>query len=177
MTFPNSLIFETDTIEVVPINFADEADITVINLGPAFLYGPPGATGPPGASGPIGPIGIVPPVAQFDTVSIRSQSITVSTTSLVIDRNQGEYVELILSSDINSFQVINWPIPPYLGRIHLDVKNLGSYLINSWPAGSISPSQQPPQSTPDGNDFFILTTTDGGVTVKVNVAGLDYVPL
>ena len=89
MTFPNSIIFDGDTIEVVPINFADEADITVINLGPAVLYGPPGASGPIGPPGATGPVAtgtmLLGSIGQNLTGGVYSTSYGYSTGNITVD--------------------------------------------------------------------------------------------
>jgi hypothetical protein len=123
---------------------------------------------------PLGPAGIVPPVAVFNTVSILSQQVLSQGPDLVIDRSLGEYVRLILQDDITSFVVHNWPPPPYLGRVHLDIYNQGTFVIQHWPANSTTPYGVAPQLTAFGNDFIILTTIDGGASVKISVVSPDY---
>ena len=125
---------------------------------------------------PLGPAGIVPPVAAFNTVSILSQTVITNGPNLVIDRTLAEYVILILQNDITAFTVLGWPPPPYLGRVHLDIYNQGSFTM-SWPVNSTTPYGVPPQLTPKGNDFIILTTVNGGANVKISVVSPNYLSL
>ena len=126
---------------------------------------------------PLGPPGITPPVAAFNTISLSSQVVTAMGPDLVIDRSLAEYVQLILNHDIYSFVVQNWPPPPYLGRVLLDIYNQGSYLIRAWPEGSSSPNGLVQQLTTKGNDFIVLTTVDGGANVKISMVSPNYLPL
>jgi hypothetical protein len=126
---------------------------------------------------PLGPTATVPPVAAFNTVSILSQQVTTQGSSLVIDRSLGEYVKLTLQGNITSFVIQNWPPSPYLGRVHLDIYNQGSFGIINWPTGSATPAGVPPQLTANGNDLIVLTSVDGGTTVKISVVSPNYMPL
>jgi len=126
---------------------------------------------------PLGPAGVVPPVAAFNTVSILSQTVITSGPDLVIDRALGEYVTLMLQDDITSFTVLNWPPAPYLGRVHLDIFNQGSFAIRTWPPNCTTPYGVPPQLTANGNDFIVLTTVDAGANVKISVVSPSYQPL
>jgi hypothetical protein len=145
----------TDTITLIDV-FLDNEEIIVI---------------------PLGPTGIVPPVAAFNTVSVLSQTIVTQGPNLVIDRALAEYVVLILNNDITSFTVLNWPPPPYLGRVELDIYNQGSFVIQTWPPGCTTPYGVAPQLTTNGNDFIILTTVDGGQNIKISVVSPSYQPL
>ena len=115
---------------------------------------------------PLGPAGITSPIGSFNTISVITQQV-VSQDSTVIDRNLGEYVQLILQSNRTSLIIQNWPSPPYLGRIHLDIYSKGPFMI-TWPPGSITPAGGAPQLTPSGNDLVILTTINGGTNIKIN---------
>jgi hypothetical protein len=126
---------------------------------------------------PLGPPGITPPNSAFNTVALASQVVTTNGPDLVIDRAFGEYVQLILNNDIYSIVVQNWPPPPYLGRIHLDIYNQDSYLIRTWPDGYTSPNGLVTQLTAKGNDFIVLTTIDGGANVKVSMVSPNYMPI
>jgi hypothetical protein len=145
---------ETDILTLIDVHL-DNEEITVI---------------------PLGPPGVVPLVAAFNTVSILSQTVITQGPSLVIDRALAEYVILILRHDIISFTVLNWPPPPYLGRIHLDIYNQGPFTM-AWPPGSTTPYGTPPQLTNRGNDFIILTTVDGGANIKISIVSPNYQPL
>jgi hypothetical protein len=146
---------ETDVLTLIDVHL-DNEEITVIPLGPA---------------------GIIPPVAAFNTISLLSQTVTTQGPDLVIDRALGEYVTLILQNDTTSFTVLNWPPSPYLGRIHLDIFNQGSFVIQKWPDGCTTPYGIAPQLTPNGNDFLVLTTVDGGISIKISVVSPSYLPL
>jgi hypothetical protein len=147
---------ETDVLTLIDVHL-DNEEITVI---------------------PLGPTGIIPPVAAFNTIALLSQKVTTQGPSLIIDRALGEYVTLILKDNItSSFTILNWPPSPYLGRVHLDIFNQGSFVIQEWPDGCTTPYGIAPQLTPNGNDFLVLTTVDGGRTIKISVVSPSYMPL
>lgn len=145
---------KVDTI--IEVHLFDNEEISVVDLGDPSVPSP---------------------VAAFNTISILSQKITSSGPNLVIDRRFGEYIVLTLQNDITSFQVLNWPPPPYLGRIHLDIFNRGSFRILNWPPGCVTPYGEILPLTPFGNDFIVLTTIDGGANIKISVVSPNYLPL
>jgi hypothetical protein len=72
---------------------------------------------------------------------------------------------------------LKWPPLPYLGRVHLDIFNQGSFVIQKWPDGCTTPYGIAPQLTANGNDFVVLTTVSGGRSIKISVVSPSYEPL
>lgn len=121
----------------------------------------------------LGPSGIVPPVAEFHTVALLSQRITVQNGILQINRNFGEYVTVRVQSLITTVEVTNWPPIQYLGRIMLEMINEGEYNV-AWPDWIIWSRGRKPDLTLNSRDRFILTTSDGGSTVYGDIVGIAY---
>jgi len=137
---------------VVPLQEDDLAELIIVDLGPA---------------------GIIPLDAGFNTIHILSQRIVVYSGMLIIDRMLGEYVVAVLSSNVTMFEINNWPLAPYLGRIVLEVQSTGDYDIQ-WPSWISWSRNRIPSISAGGNDVFLFTSIDEGQTVKGSIVGQDY---
>lgn len=96
---------------------------------------------------------------------------------VVIDYARGTYQNLILSADVTSMTVINWPQIGKTGRLILQVTQLGNFAIDAWPDGTVwsDGGGEPTISTGAGKrDIYVLTTASHGAEIFGNVIGQDY---
>ena len=93
--------------------------------------------------------------------------------ALAIDYALGKHVRLTVTADITSIDINNWPATGFLGRLTLEITNSGAFTMTGWP-GVLWPMGNVPQLTPSGRDHFILTTSDGGVTIYGHPVGFAY---
>ena len=119
------------------------------------------------------PSALIPSDAEFNTVRVKIQEITVSDGHLSINRLFGEYVILNLESDVTFLEVLNWAPWPYFSRIILEIYNKGNFSI-SWPNWILWSRNRIPEVTDLGNDCLILTKSKDGVTVKGSIIGMNY---
>jgi hypothetical protein len=117
---------------------------------------------------------------MFDVnVEIRSaldMPQTVATgANVTIDYAKGTFQQLILSADVTSLDVINWPSTGKTGRLILQVLNTGSFTISGWQntewVGGVAPTITQGAGK---KDIVVLTTGSGGTEIFGNIVGQDY---
>jgi hypothetical protein len=118
------------------------------------------------------PTSLVPPDAEFNTVRVKTQTITITDGRLSINRLFGEYVIVHVESDVTFFEVLNWAPDPFFSRVILDVYNAGNFSI-LWPEWIVWSRNRIPEITNNGNDRFILSKIPG-VIVKGSIADIGY---
>jgi hypothetical protein len=96
--------------------------------------------------------------------------------ALAIDRANGEYQVYSVTGDVTSITLTGWPVSGEYGKLILEFTNTGAFTINGWPAAVKWPKSVIPTLTSgNGKDMLVvLTTRDGGATVRGSVAGQDY---
>src|SRR6185312_11342712 len=77
------------------------------------------------------------PNDMFDvSVEVRSALDTPQTVAtganVTIDYSKGTFQQLILSADVTSLNVINWPPTGKTGRLILQITNTGNFSIAGW---------------------------------------------
>ena len=112
------------------------------------------------------------------TVEIRSAldvPVTIGNGAVVIDYARGTFQNLILTGNVTSMTVINWPRSGKTGRLILQTTNTGNFAIawpdaTEWALGVVGEVSQGAGK----KDIFILTTASGGDEIFGNVVGRDY---
>ena len=93
-----------------------------------------------------------------------------------IDYAKGTFQNLILTGNITSMSIINWPAMGKTGRLILQTTNTGAFVIGAWPPGT-EWSQGAVGSVTSGagkKDLFVLTTASAGAEIFGNTVGQDY---
>jgi hypothetical protein len=101
-------------------------------------------------------------------------TVLANSATVHIDYNDGDFQLLVLSANVTSVVVDNWPQAGRVGRLILDVLQTGGFtlagLATAWSDGTAYAAS----SGANKRDRVVLLTTDGGQSVDGNVVGLDY---
>lgn len=116
-----------------------------------------------------GPRGVPGPDPWLEGI----QDLTANGGTLLIDYAAGKHVRLDLQAD-TIIDVENWPIVNRIARLTIEVDNAGAFQITGWPTGTRGQNGQTPVLTTGGEDTIVLTTTDGGATINLYIAGLNF---
>jgi hypothetical protein len=117
---------------------------------------------------------------MFDvSVEIRSALDTPQTVAtganVTIDYSKGTFQQLILSADVTSLTVINWPPTGKTGRLILQITNTGNFSIAGWQNTEWTGGVAPTITQGAGKkDIVVLTTGSAGTEVFGNIVGQDY---
>lgn len=107
----------------------------------------------------------------FKANLVIAQAITHSASGTRnIDYSAGQHVTLTVNANITSMTVSNWPASGKLARLTIDVISSGAFTV-PLPSGALTAGAAGYTVTPSGKDTIILTTTDGGTTIRAYVAG------
>ena len=119
-----------------------------------------------GAQGPAGPDPWLEPI----------QYLTADGGTLLIDYSLGKHVVLTVQAD-TVLDVTGWPLAGRIARLTLETINDGAFQITGWPAGTKSQQGQIPILTtgPNGEDTIVLTSIDGGASIKLYLAGITFI--
>jgi hypothetical protein len=103
------------------------------------------------------------------------QNVT-ATGSISVNHSTGEFVRMSLTGNVAAFAVTSWPAAGTLGRLALEISNTGAFGISAWPAGTTWAGGVAPVITSGAGkvDIVILTTFDGGTTIRGSVVGQNY---
>lgn len=113
------------------------------------------------------------------TMDIRSAldvTQVVGAGAVTIDYSKGTFQNLIVSGDITSVSIVNWPLSGKTGRLILQITNTGAFAVSGWPAGTVWSDGIIPQITQGAGkrDIVVLTTADAGADIFGNIVGQDY---
>ena len=139
----------------------------ILSAGAQGIQGIEGIQGIQGIAGPAG-----------NVLQLEVQTVAQVGANLAINRGLGEVCELSLTANITAVTVINWPVhsPATLGRVILDITNTGAFTITGWPAAVKWGGGVPPviTATAGAKDRIMLSTTDGGTTIKGDIINQNY---
>ncbi|WP_454626941.1 hypothetical protein [Bradyrhizobium cenepequi] len=120
------------------------------------------------------------PFDMFDvSVEIRSAldvpQVVATGASVVMDYAKGTFQQLILSANVTSISVTNWPATGKTGRLIIQVTNTGSFSATGWQNTDWAGGTEPTVTQGAGaKDLVVLTTGTHGTEIFGNVVGQNY---
>lgn len=117
---------------------------------------------------PTGPMGPAGPDPWLDPVQVLTGN-----GALEVNYGLGKHIELTLTAN-TQITIIGLPNAGRLARVTFDITNTGSFNVDSWPVGVLWQQGNEPILTPSGKDTVVLTTTDGGVSFRGYLAGINF---
>lgn len=114
----------------------------------------------------------------YDQISSNppTQPITASAASLTVDYLLGTYAIISLQANVTTFAVSNWQAGE--NRLTLEIDNTGAFGI-TFPTGWLAVGGTAPTITSGAGkkDKIMLTTSDAGSTVFIDVVGQNYLTI
>lgn len=100
-------------------------------------------------------------------------ALTAVSGAISIDRSLGEVHRLLVTGNVTSTTVLNWPVSGQMGKLTLEIQSTGSFSF-AWPANTIWAGASAPTLTPNGKDLYSFVTFNGGSPLYGNVIGQAY---